>query len=816
MLENSKIVNFRFWAHKVLPLVYDDSLSYYEFLCKVVQKLNEVIDSTNVTEQNMEELIELQRQLQEYVDNYFANLNVQTEIDHKLDEMVEDGTFDRLITPIVSEDVAENLGDIVATQIDDVVADQIDDAVAGQIGRAVAEQIGDEVGDATTNWLNDNVTPVGSAVTVDKTLTISDSAGDAKVTGQFRDGFNSLFGVYNALPAWTTGEYLSITTGKKVSNNKYCRTGMLNGNGYRIAYEILNSDYEFSVVFYDSTGNITSGTGFLGAYGYNQYIKYIPKNAYYVGMSVRRLDNANITSSDVTAINNALKIWTGTSRYMDELGVPADSLVVGDTLMNNELPVHPCMFEGNTWVDASGTKSVDNASVSTGITIRFKDLGYVRFECDDDSIYFSIRRTGTTSFVTSKATKFIYNGDANVWVNIKRNDGQQFTLTDLAKFHMYSSKQVYDKYIEDNFYNIARTQRFPNYVDSDYIGRYGVYQTANQMGFLERGQATKRATTKPIICPSDCVLLCGKYYNNNRLVVIVNGEKYDVPLGGKITIPANTLFSIGFYNDTTDNENTMTQATVCIVKGTDYGDGTRINQYLNDSTVSNYMNSACRVNNKIFLVGASPSNEYYSVYDTESGEFTTSDAPLPHSAGHANSCCYADGYIYVSDWTDGTKIHVFTLNEETDALTYVKDIQVPDEGFGSVEYVVRNNEEEVLFLGWEEGNSSQNPNNLVYGLFVLTTEGYKLSWVKRARRPSVMQGFTFVNNKMYYISVDGDSHTNGIWELDLNTGLTNRYTVDGTLSNNEAEGIMTVYDGEDSNFYITDVHGKLYFYSIRH
>ena len=34
----------RFWSQKVLPLVYDDSLSYYEVLCKVVHKLNEVID----------------------------------------------------------------------------------------------------------------------------------------------------------------------------------------------------------------------------------------------------------------------------------------------------------------------------------------------------------------------------------------------------------------------------------------------------------------------------------------------------------------------------------------------------------------------------------------------------------------------------------------------------------------------------------------------------------------------------------------------------------------------------------------------------
>lgn len=33
----------KFWSQKVLPLVYDDSLSYYEVLCKFRDKLNELI-----------------------------------------------------------------------------------------------------------------------------------------------------------------------------------------------------------------------------------------------------------------------------------------------------------------------------------------------------------------------------------------------------------------------------------------------------------------------------------------------------------------------------------------------------------------------------------------------------------------------------------------------------------------------------------------------------------------------------------------------------------------------------------------------------
>lgn len=36
---------FQYWCQKVLPLVYDDSLSYYEVLCKVVDYINNLIEN---------------------------------------------------------------------------------------------------------------------------------------------------------------------------------------------------------------------------------------------------------------------------------------------------------------------------------------------------------------------------------------------------------------------------------------------------------------------------------------------------------------------------------------------------------------------------------------------------------------------------------------------------------------------------------------------------------------------------------------------------------------------------------------------------
>ena len=85
--------SFRFWCQKVLPLVYDDSLSYYELLCKVVQYLNDVIANVDGLHSDVLSTNEAFKDLQDYVNDYFANLDVQNEINNKLNAMVEDGSY---------------------------------------------------------------------------------------------------------------------------------------------------------------------------------------------------------------------------------------------------------------------------------------------------------------------------------------------------------------------------------------------------------------------------------------------------------------------------------------------------------------------------------------------------------------------------------------------------------------------------------------------------------------------------------------------------------------------------------------------------
>ena len=97
------------FCQHVIPLAYDESMSYYETLCALRDYLiNTVIPAVN---NNADAVTELQNKyteftnninktvndLESYIDNYFNNLDVQTEINNKLDKMAESGELTDII-----------------------------------------------------------------------------------------------------------------------------------------------------------------------------------------------------------------------------------------------------------------------------------------------------------------------------------------------------------------------------------------------------------------------------------------------------------------------------------------------------------------------------------------------------------------------------------------------------------------------------------------------------------------------------------------------------------------------------------------------
>ena len=72
---------FRFWVQNALPLVYDDSLSYYELLCKVVDYINKLIG-------NDKELVAIYEQLEKIVNDFIDSADIPAIVEEKLDEMI--------------------------------------------------------------------------------------------------------------------------------------------------------------------------------------------------------------------------------------------------------------------------------------------------------------------------------------------------------------------------------------------------------------------------------------------------------------------------------------------------------------------------------------------------------------------------------------------------------------------------------------------------------------------------------------------------------------------------------------------------------
>ena len=127
---NTHIPKFRRFVLQNFPFIEEDfdALTDYALICKVVEYLNQVITSqneviaevgrfetdvnneidtfeTNITN-NFNRLEGLFNDLKSFVDNYFDNLDVQEEINNKLEQMADDGTLQEIITTYIQSNVA--------------------------------------------------------------------------------------------------------------------------------------------------------------------------------------------------------------------------------------------------------------------------------------------------------------------------------------------------------------------------------------------------------------------------------------------------------------------------------------------------------------------------------------------------------------------------------------------------------------------------------------------------------------------------------------------------------------------------------------
>lgn len=115
-----KLPPFKFFVLQNFPFIEADfdAITNYQLLCKVVEYLNKVIENNNKIGEQTEILTNGFNELQDYVTNYFDNLDIQEEINRKLDEMAESGFFDTFLNKLLTQTYSFSYPNIEAMKED--------------------------------------------------------------------------------------------------------------------------------------------------------------------------------------------------------------------------------------------------------------------------------------------------------------------------------------------------------------------------------------------------------------------------------------------------------------------------------------------------------------------------------------------------------------------------------------------------------------------------------------------------------------------------------------------------------------------------
>ena len=278
---------------------YIQGASDYEIMAFLVGKYNACLEAyRNITKLSTDTITAC-KQLQDWINSWFDNLDVQEELNKKIDSMVADGSFGRLLH------------------------------------QTFDEQINQQTTSAVTAWLVANVTPTGSAVVVDKSLSVEGAAADSRVTGTYT----------NKLAIANTGINIGVTI-STASAGKLKASVTMTGDGYLFTqnnFNWANTGSNPLEVEFDAPGDYTYAV-YLNAnktIGCVRLGEYIPINSIIIwigflqtsGNIISVIYDANGIIGDKTlssSVSPANAKATGT--YTNKLAIANTGLNIGVTI----------------------------------------------------------------------------------------------------------------------------------------------------------------------------------------------------------------------------------------------------------------------------------------------------------------------------------------------------------------------------------------------------------------------------------------------------------------------------------------------------
>ena len=129
-----KLTPFKMQVLQSFPFIDEDfdAITNYELLCKVVEYLNKTVDNVDLLNEKVTEF-----------ENYFDNLDVQDEINKKLDIMAEDGTLSKIINDELLTDINRQIESIneELSQVEQNVDEKIENIDNKKVDKNGIEEI---------------------------------------------------------------------------------------------------------------------------------------------------------------------------------------------------------------------------------------------------------------------------------------------------------------------------------------------------------------------------------------------------------------------------------------------------------------------------------------------------------------------------------------------------------------------------------------------------------------------------------------------------------------------------------------------------
>ena len=416
----------------------------------IIKTVKETVAEWAVTLTEWHNTQEEWQQLYDYVHDYFDNLDVQQEINNKLDQMALDGSLAAIAQPIIDAKVAQLLPAEVADQIGGTVATQIGSTVAGQLPGVVNSELPSVAAPLITTWLNDHFTNPTSPP-IDTSLTVAGAAADAKAAGDaikavnnalntvvspmFKKAYTKIYAddvmqyqmAYDHdVPAFVVhtqrciGRFEQLPWGSAVNfdNTKYYAT-------YFIVDKKLNSLYELAYWYQDSTMFIGLGQ-----------IKQNYSDNYAVVIQFKKADETAVDASDYSDLLSSLEVYSFNDDYISYLkdnnvqywDAPFGGILDYRRVVNTSDPSN-IIIQTNTARCAGLFQFMPNKSVITFSTTYSLNY-YIADEQSKELIYTPNVWDNTGETVINAGTA--RNINFTVFLQFKKADNTDFSWSDYA------------------------------------------------------------------------------------------------------------------------------------------------------------------------------------------------------------------------------------------------------------------------------------------------------------------------------------------------------------------------------------------------